>query len=97
MKEVRARLKWKVPIPATSASPRGARFVVPARFEHQGDDWSTNAWSLVVETKSPPDASGVQAVEVHFLMEGAPSEWLAPGEQFSLYEGNLWLADGVVE
>jgi hypothetical protein len=30
-------------------------------------------------------------------MEEAPSEWLAPGAKFSLFEGNLWLADGVID
>ena len=96
-REVRARLKWRVPIPPRSESPRGARFVVPARFEQQGDDWIRNAWSLVVETMSPPDPSGTQAVQIRFLMEDAPIEWLAPGGKFSLFEGTLWLADGVVE
>jgi hypothetical protein len=46
---------------------------------------------------SPADQSGTQAVRIHFLMEDAPNEWLAPGEKFSLFEGNLWLADGVIE
>jgi hypothetical protein len=72
-------------------------FVLPARFEHQGDDWIQNAWSLVVETLSPANPSGTQAAQIHFLMEDAPSDWLASGERFSLFEGNLWLADGVIE
>ena len=50
-----------------------------------------------METMSPPDPGGTQAVRVHFLVENAPNEWLAPGEKFSLFEGNLWVADGVIE
>ena len=92
-----ARLKWKIPVSPGSASPRGERFVLPARFEHQNDDWTENAWSLVVEVASPPSADGIQTVRVRFLMPDAPEKWLASGETFSLFEGSLWVAEGTIE
>ncbi len=96
-RRVNARLRWKVPLPPGGLSPRGRRFVVPVRFEEQGDDWTKDAWSLAVEIKSPPERDGTQAAVVHFLMDEAPSEWLSLGRRFSLFEGSLWLADGTVE
>lgn len=78
-------------------SPRGQRFVVPAKFDHQGDDWTSNAWSLVVESDKAVSADGSQVVNVGFLMPEGPQQWLSSGRRFSLFEGRLLLAEGVVE
>jgi hypothetical protein len=95
--QVRARLFWKIANPGDAISPRGRRFVVPAKFAHQGDDWTSNAWSLVVESDKAMSADGSQVVNVGFLMPDGPRQWLSPGQRFSLYEGKLLLAEGVVE
>jgi hypothetical protein len=90
------RLRWLVT--ATSGElPRGRRFSTPARFEHQGDDWIRDAWSLVIETQGLPDAQGQQFATANFLVPNAPHDWLTPGKRFTLFEGKLALAEGVVE
>jgi hypothetical protein len=95
--EVAARLKWHVRRPAGIGYPRGERFATPARFEHQGDDWSNDAWSVVVSSAEPVAADSTQSVRVRFLMEDAPHDWLISGRRFELYEGRLLLAEGVIE
>ena len=94
--QAKARLKWLVPVPPGGSAPRGRRFSVPARFPHQGDDWTTNAWSLVVESDSRSDERGVQEVQVHFLMPNAPADWLARGRKFTLHEGQTPIAEGEI-
>ena len=43
-----------------------------AKFDAQGDDWTANVWSLVIQNKTTLDAPGVQ--EVHVLLRtDAPS------------------------
>lgn len=39
----RARLRWLVPPLESGASPRGRRFRLPAKFDHQGDEWARNS------------------------------------------------------
>lgn len=77
-------------------SPRGQRFVLPARFEHQGDDWMEDAWSLVVEVDGVPESDGKQYGIARFLMPTAPHDWLSEGKQFTIFEGKLALAHGSV-
>ena len=93
---VKVLLHWLVTAP-TGQSPRGERFSRPARFDHQGDDWTSNAWSLVINTEGTLDARGNQMATAKFLVADAPHEWLAAGRRFTLFEGNLALADGVVK
>lgn len=95
--QARARLLWKIPTSGSVISPRGDRFVTPAKFDHQGDDWTVNAWSLVVESAGPVTPDGSQPVRVHFLMPDSPNDWLTPGRHFLLLEGDLQLAEGIVE
>lgn len=95
--QVPVLLEWKVPVVSDRGFPRGARFTVPARFSHQGSDWTKNAWSLVVECKAPVSQTGAQEAMVEFLMPSAPHEWLARGQRFDLFEGKLLLASGIVK
>ncbi len=67
---------------------------MPAKFDHQGDDWTDHAWSLVVESDSKPDVRGLQEVQVYFLMPNAPADWLVQGKKFTLQEGSKRLAEG---
>lgn len=89
-------LRWLVNAPI-GQSPRDQRFSRPARFENQGEDWIQNAWSLVITTEGVPDAKGKQSATAKFLVAGAPHEWLSVGKRFTLYEGELALAEGMVE
>lgn len=97
IKEVRARLTWRIRRMEGVPYPRGERFATPARFERQGDDWTANAWSLVVQASEPVLPDATQPVRVRFLMDDAPQEWLSSGSRFELYEGRLLLAEGLVE
>jgi hypothetical protein len=92
---VKISLRWLVDAP-TGQSPRGQRFVRPARFEHQGQDWTSSAWSLCINTEGVPDAQGEQSATAKFLMDDAPHDWLSVGKRFMLYE-NIPLAEGVVK
>lgn len=92
---VSARLKWLKLAPDGSA-PCPCRFAVPAKFDHQGDDWRSNSWSLVVEHDRATDARAPQEVEVHFLADGAPDDWLVQGRKFTLYDGAELLAEGEI-
>jgi hypothetical protein len=78
-------------------SPRGIRFVRPVRFDHQGEDWTNNAWSLVISTEGLPNDQGCQFGSAMFLVPDAPHEWLSAGKRFTLYEGYLPIAEGIVE
>jgi len=90
-----ARLSWLKFAPDGSA-PRPKRFTVPAKFDHQGDDWRNDSWSLVVEHIRELNAREVQEVQVYFLMNDAPADWLTSGKRFILYDGREPLAEGVV-
>lgn len=90
------KLHWLVKLQLGSPSPRGQRFALPARFDHQGEDWTSNAWSVVIEVDGMPDASGYQSGKAHFLAENPPHDWLTTGRRFTLCEGTLSIAEAEV-
>lgn len=79
-----------------SASPLGQHFARPARFDHQGDDWIDNAWSLVIDVAGMPDSQGYQIAAARFLMPTAPQAWLSAGRRFVLFDGRDPIAEGEV-
>jgi hypothetical protein len=89
----RVLLRWLVP---DSELPRGKRLSVPARFDHQGDDWTSDAWSLVIQTEEKADDKRQQAATAWFLADEAPQAWLAPGRKFTLFTSKP-IAEGLVE
>jgi hypothetical protein len=89
-------LHWLVSSPSNH-SPRGQRFSLPARFDHQGDDWTNDAWSLVVDVEGVPDALGNQIGTARFLVSSAPHDWLSEGKRFTLFEGRLPIAEGEIK
>ena len=89
-------LQWLVSDPSNH-SPRGQRFSRPARFDHQSEDWTNNAWSLVVDLEGIPDAQGYQVGTVKFLLPNAPHDWLSEGKRFTFFEGRLALAHGQIK
>jgi hypothetical protein len=90
------RLHWLVSGPPNGSS-RGPRFSLPARFDHQGEDWTNDAWSLVVNVDGAPDSQGYQIGTAKFLAPNAPQDWLSSGKQFTLFEGRLPVAKGEVK
>lgn len=86
-------MRWLVP---DDELPRGKQFSVPARFDHQGDNWTSDAWSIVIVTEARPDAERRQAATAWFLADEAPKAWLAPGKIFTLFTSKP-LAEGLVE
>jgi hypothetical protein len=90
-------LHW-IETPSDRPFPRAQKFSRPARFDHQGEGWKRDAWSLTVITEGAVDAeSGRQLATVEFLVPDAPHDWLSVGTHFTLFEGELALAEGVVE
>lgn len=88
----RVLLHWLV---ETRPPDQERRIVRPARFDHQGEDWKKDAWSLVVEAEGRPDAHGNQVGTARFLSPDAPHDWLSEGRRFTLFE-NKPLAEGQV-
>ena len=86
---VKVHLHWTAP------APHGNSFSIPVRFDHQGDDWKNDAWSLVFDVEAPPDANGKQLATAKFLATNAPHNWLAPGRRFTL-QADKPIAEGVV-
>lgn len=89
-------LHWLIENPS-GHPPRGPRLSLPTRFDHQGKDWTCNAWSLVVEVKGIPDATGYQMGTASFLVADAPHNWLREGRRFVLFEGQIAVAEGEVK
>jgi hypothetical protein len=96
MSAAKVLLRWLVKGPSNH-SPRGQRFSLPARFDHQGKDWMRDAWSLIVDVEGVPDARGYQIGTARFLVPGAPHHWLSEGKRFTLFEGGLALAEGEIK
>lgn len=94
-KTVKVAIQW--PIGGLSNhSPRGQRFALPVRFDHQNESWLDDAWSLLVEVEGVPDSRGHQIGQARFLMPDGPHHWLTVGKCFTLYEGSLPVAVGRV-
>jgi hypothetical protein len=77
--------------------PRAQKFSRPARFDHQGEDWKHDAWSLTVITEGAVDEENHETATANFLVPDAPHDWLSVGRHFTLFEGELALAECVVE
>jgi hypothetical protein len=91
---VKVALRWLVNAP-NGASPRGQQFSRPARFDHQGEGWTGNAWSLVITAEGFPDVEGRQLATAKFLVSDAPNDWLSVGRRFILFE-DVPLVEGVI-
>jgi hypothetical protein len=94
-RSARVLLHWLVDATAGKEPPRRSGFSRPARFDHQGEDWNNNAWSLVIKTEGKPDTDGGQFAIVQFLMREAPHDWLAVGRRFTLFEDKP-IANGLI-
>ena|SRR6266705_2275785 len=93
-KIVKAKICW---VPgARKSPPTGPRYSTVARFKEDQSDWLRQAWSLVLEFRSPPDESLCLIADVRFLVEDAPVHFLHPGSAFELFEGRKVVATGEV-
>lgn len=95
-----ARIRWLSPREGgRTAPPPGPQYSTVAKFEAQTEEESrTNAWSLMLDLRGTPDEALAQAAVVRFLAEGpgTPTQWLKPGDRFTLFEGNRKVAEGSV-
>jgi hypothetical protein len=96
-RNVEAELQWRSKAEGGRSSvPSGPKYTTVARFASQGENWTRDAWSLVVEFLMPPDSQLRHRVRVHFLVEGAPKELLSAGSEFKFMEGARPVAHGRV-
>jgi hypothetical protein len=86
----KVRIHWLAAPPV-----QAQRIVRPARFDHQGEDWKKDAWSLVVDTENAPDTQGYQVGTAKFLSPEAPHDWLTEGKRFTLFAEKA-IAEGEV-
>lgn len=96
MRRVKIVFQWSQERRA-NLSPKSQRFVLPARFDHQRDDWKKDAWSLAIEVEGTPDESGKQNGITRFLVPNASQHWLSEGQRFTLFEGALSVGVGTVK
>lgn len=96
MKTARARLVWLALSPLMKASNEPIMFSTVAKFDHQGEDWKSDAWSVAINGQAPPEIGCPQIMNVRFLAEAAPHEWLSVGRKFELYGGSGVVACGEV-
>lgn len=73
--------------------PSGLQYIGIGRFADDGPEWPDGAFSVVCRFDTPPAEHGspIQA-RVHFLVDQAPHERIAPGVRFEVYEGLLRVA-----
>jgi hypothetical protein len=96
-KKFEAKLQWLKPDQGgRSSPPAGPKYITVVRFESKKEDWLKEAWSLVVEFKSPPNDELEHYVELSFLMPQGPNELLVKGAVFELMEGAQAVARGLI-
>lgn len=67
--------------------PTSGQYVTVARFEEDGGNWGSDAWSVVLNIHGDVSAEPCRA-DARFLMDNAPHDRLKPGTRFELLEGN---------
>jgi hypothetical protein len=96
-KPVKAIVRWLSPKEGgRKAPPSGPTYATVAGFGNAPPSLE-EAWSLVLEFESEPDAELKHRVRVQFLSPEAPQELLHPGSHFQLYEGSQLVARGEVQ
>lgn len=71
--------------------PNSNHYSTVSKFKD--DDWSKDAWSIVIEFNEPPSKQGNPSTgEAYFLANNAPKDKLKSGEIFELYEGKIKVA-----
>jgi hypothetical protein len=67
-----------------------------ARFDETEEQWLKEAWSVVIDFRTPPNQYWTHVVSLRFLSDIGPADLLAPDRAFALYEGHRKVAEGVV-
>jgi hypothetical protein len=96
---VLAKIRWLKPDEGGRHAPPAGQYSTVAKFEAQTDeDWTKDAWSLVLSLEGTPDENWTQTALVRFLVneESAPGQWLQPRSRFALFEGRKKVAEGTV-
>ncbi len=71
----------------------GSRYAAIGRFRQNYHDWKEHSWSVVVEPLSNADECLTQTAMIGFLVNDAPTDWMAEGAHFELYEGVFKVAE----
>lgn len=73
--------------------PDSLQVIGIGRFADDGPEWPDGSWRVVCRFDTPPSEHGspIQA-RVHFLMDQAPHERIAPGVRFDVCEGRQVVA-----
>jgi hypothetical protein len=94
---VKAKLRWLTAAEGgRQAPPPGPEYSTVARFEVFKDRWPDEAWSVVVSLDATVPTQAVVEARVRMLVPDAPSDLLAPGSRFDLFEGSRRVAEGEV-
>ena len=92
-----ARIVWLSAEQGGRASPpSGPRYTAPAGFGAAGSSAGDANWRLVVDLIDRRPDSSEWTANVRFLASEAPSELLADGARFSLFEGKKCVAYGEI-
>jgi hypothetical protein len=67
--------------------PTSGQYVTVARFPEDGEKWSADGWSVVLQIRGDVHAQPCKA-DARFLSPEAPHERLRSGARFELLEGN---------
>ncbi|WP_139488177.1 hypothetical protein [Brevibacillus dissolubilis] len=96
---VTAKICWLPPEAGGRKTPlaAGMRYCPIVRFEQQSiTDGAATDWSADITWTNPLDEQLCVTAQFSFLVEEAPHELLQKGHRFSLYEGSLLVAKGVI-
>jgi hypothetical protein len=67
--------------------PRGPTYSTVAKFVDATANWSTNAWSVVLEYAESTNQPMECRASIRFLSDDAPEHLLTVGSHLDLYEG----------
>lgn len=82
-----AKIVWLAAV--TGTPPK--KLARPAIFYNGGEDQLPyGKWSLVLEVE------GDLGYRVRFLVDEAPHEWLVPGAKFTVFDGPIPIASGLI-
>lgn len=94
---MKARICWlKKEAGGRQSPPSGPRYVTVVRFDEEKDKWPNEAWSLVLDFRTPPDESLRMTADVRFLVPEAPVHLLHSGSTFDVFEGEKVVARGKI-
>ncbi|HPD01643.1 MAG TPA: hypothetical protein PLA01_09895 [Acetivibrio sp.] len=76
--------------------PNSRNYSTVACFEDIKDQFSTEAWSVVIDLENAQKESNWVIADFRFLVESAPCNLLYTGSKFQLFEGRRLVAIGEI-